>query len=839
MSLKSNKTEALKLCNKSASMNELVVQDKPRVLINNYQEPRCGDLPNLTTTDMYKMKKFFKQKTKKNHYPDYLCTTTISSILHIPCMMLELIYQTVNYSLYLLKVKLFHAPTKDKIFFSAYRTCESEKLEIISSSSFWKPCDLSGLEIDGLQYKVKIRQTLKQWKTNQDISKWQEFEQEMIRNIANDFTGRTQSCADVLEELDILCDPSVIAMTEKLYNIAYLHNKTDLFKVQTSSGIYFLHNSILGCLFNKNNSWPLHLAIANRNRELLRCIMENLTKDQQYSLANQVSKYSKYKAVFPHTQLPLNLAVWIGDIDIVKDLISYGAEMCTQDGQGYNPFHVAALLAEDNTKLSCVMHDTLIDSLPKWIACTQECSLLREMCPFPQKITCMNIMFKAETKRCKLTPLKLAAKIGSPQLFHKIMSLDGVYKMPHTKFGYKSTAEYDMSEIDTLLQQDDKPSVLELAVLRYDDDALACLGDPIFTSITEIKSACYAGYFLICSALHVSMMIFVTVGMFRIFLPKVSPLSVNPNISDHISNVNDSSRAVNEERFSMMAIDYVLLIFTIGYLFYIKLCISAIHRICARCHMTFMNLLWLYNTLQLQSNIIFCIASVCYFILKLIRSEFDIMALVVAMLSGWIHMLLFTRAFDMTAFFSIMLTKILLQDIMKFLFVIGIITLSFSISTEILFIAEGQPSRGVWDIFFKFVRLSTGISDFVPLIDSSDSKMGPGIYIAFVLLCNVLLFNMLIASMSDSYARISGNSDIYCRRVRLADMILLECIVPPCIKRKSKNMYKHVKVEIKHNNEHQGQYMDSPHNNGTGGETLFTQHMYLLQCPERHISFVK
>ena len=171
------------------------------------------------------------------------------------------------------------------------------------------------------------------------------------------------------------------------------------------------------------------------------------------------------------------------------------------------------------------------------------------------------------------------------------------------------------------------------------------------------------------------------------------------------------------------------------------------------------------------------------------------------------HCLLYTRALGGgTAFFSIIMNRLLSTDMVRFLSIITIISISYTMATAYLFADVtyySDPNSDVSNylaygpllIFFDYFRLAAGISPFDELI-TKHSIISGSFYVSFVVISNMLLFNMLIAAMSSTYAELSECKKFQCFRVRMADIILLESIMPNYLSTKLRVMYRRLKVTL-------------------------------------------
>ena len=232
--------------------------------------------------------------------------------------------------------------------------------------------------------------------------------------------------------------------------------------------------------------------------------------------------------------------------------------------------------------------------------------------------------------------------------------------------------------------------------------------------------------------------------------------------------------------------------------------------------------IWSFNAVQLFTLSLFCISAYTYFLLKLCHCESEYIALSVTLLLGWIHCLLFTRIFQTTGFFTIMITQILFSDIFRFLCIIGLIALSFTMATMVLFATEASYQENSDNfyttplcILFDFFRLATGIADYTRLVSVNNFILSVCIYIAFVIFSNILLFNLLIAAMSRSYGTIGNNEQSHWLRVRLGDAMVLQDILPPCLQRNVREKYRRYGVNIR-----------------LGPDSCIELTQYLLEAPE-------
>ena len=287
----------------------------------------------------------------------------------------------------------------------------------------------------------------------------------------------------------------------------------------------------------------------------------------------------------------MNLAVWVGDIGVIEDLIQNGAELCLADDHGYTPFHVVSMLAGEKPELACDVFDALIDAVPTWIEHTRMYDSLRAMCPNMQVKVAHRILFKAETETNQLTPLKLAS-IKSNDIFSRILNLDTVYKHPFQKLGARSVAMYDMTEIDPVIDPT-KPSVLDLVVLAYGETLSYTRPHPVLCGILDAKTRGYQLYFVASFILHIIMMTTYNVTAYEYILPFL--------LRNATGAAPEDAGMKHQSRFEFHWVDWFAFGIACFYFAYFVLCMTGIRKMYKRIKAEHCNILWMFNCLQQQT----------------------------------------------------------------------------------------------------------------------------------------------------------------------------------------------------------------------------------------------
>lgn len=144
--------------------------------------------------------------------------------------------------------------------------------------------------------------------------------------------------------------------------------------------------------------------------------------------------------------------------------------------------------------------------------------------------------------------------------------------------------------------------------------------------------------------------------------------------------------------------------------------------------------------------------------------------------------LFFTRALEVSAFFTVMIHRMLFGDLVRFLLTFAALLVGFGTANMVLYkgAVSGLPHQlRSFDItIITMFRLMTGLSDLNNLSQARSPLAASVLYIGFVSICTILLLNMLIAAMSDTYANVSEKRQLFFLKFRLVSMIYIENNLP-------------------------------------------------------------
>ncbi|CAN2387833.1 Transient receptor potential cation channel subfamily V member [Pristimantis euphronides] len=138
--------------------------------------------------------------------------------------------------------------------------------------------------------------------------------------------------------------------------------------------------------------------------------------------------------------------------------------------------------------------------------------------------------------------------------------------------------------------------------------------------------------------------------------------------------------------------------------------------------------------------------------------------IVIAMALGWTNMLYYTRGFQSLGIYSVMIQRVILNDVLKFLLVYSLFLLGFGVALASVteHCTEGDdcsPYNSFRTVTVELFKLTIGLGDLEIQQNSKYPILFMLLLIIYVILTFVLLLNMLIALMSETVDHISKESE--------------------------------------------------------------------------------
>ena len=173
----------------------------------------------------------------------------------------------------------------------------------------------------------------------------------------------------------------------------------------------------------------------------------------------------------------------------------------------------------------------------------------------------------------------------------------------------------------------------------------------------------------------------------------------------------------------------------------------------------------IFNNLTHITLLLFCSFIVAWFVMySLDVGNATAYVVAIALILGWLFTITFTKGFETVHAFSIMLKYIILRDISRFMVIYAFILLAFALALHASIqivpdVASEYPTT--WDSIFMTFNMMLGMDDLFGG-DYSSGFEAAGVsplfskllYLAYLIMATIILLNLLIAMMSDTYMEI-------------------------------------------------------------------------------------
>ncbi|XP_024593051.1 transient receptor potential cation channel subfamily V member 3 isoform X1 [Neophocaena asiaeorientalis asiaeorientalis] len=444
-------------------------------------------------------------------------------------------------------------------------------------------------------------------------------------------------------------------------------------------------------------------------------------------------------------ETPLALAACTNQPEIVELLMgNEQTDITSQDSRGNNILHALVTVAEDfRTQNDFVKHmyDVILLRSGNW---------------------------ELETMRNNdgLTPLQLAAKMGKAEILKYILSREIKEKRLRSlsrkftdwAYGPVSSSLYDLTNVDTMTDN----SVLKIIVYNTNIDnrhEMLTL-EPLHT-LLHMKWKKFAKYMFFLS--------FCSYFFYNIILTFISYY--------HAGGEEALSHPFGYKMWWLQLLGRMLVLIW-------AMCISvkegiAIFLLRPSDMQSILSDAWFHFVFFVQAVLV--ILSV---LLYLFACKEYLACLVLAMALGWANMLYYTRGFQSMGMYSVMIQKVILHDVLKFLFVYIVFLFGFGVALASLIEKcskdnEDCSSYGSFsDTVLELFKLTIGLGDLKIQQNSKYPILFLFLLITYVTLTFVLLLNMLIALMGETVENISKESERIWRLQRARTILEFEKMLP-------------------------------------------------------------
>lgn len=630
---------------------------------------------------------------------------------------------------------------------------------------------------------------------------------------------------------------NIIRKIRELDNVLKLGNKrkivhcvNSLLKIENAQDVKDLNT---GLKVQYKGETLLHIAL--KFPETLGSVEKYLAKNQDH-LKEQRDSDEYYKG-----QTPLHVAIVKGNFSAVEKILQITDKKLTQEllsicavGEkfkntvliGQLPFSVAALACR-NKEFQII--DYLLKKVDIWekneAGDTVFHSLIRYADIYPEKMKHIQHTFEHiwseffsnyinESKSALenqnnsrfwkqmendsgLTPLHLAAKLGVSEIFDLIIDTQNVYCFRNFQDGLFDIKKYDVTEFDRLISYTDpndgsterekvpqdrnkhkNNTKRQITILESLFDS-KCTYKEAFQILNHqlvefiLKQKWYAYYWTLFFWFWVH---FIYILTLTISTMEKSRLFFCPQHGASNCEVGESSKALV----------VVNLLVGITYLIFAILCISKLHGRCKNEKQYINSGIMLHNIDYIICLLFLSVGVLLESVLIYLKIHWDY-HLVLALISGWYFLLYFAPFNKSLVSFTFMIKSGFLEDFIPFAVVFLCLLSSFSAIMDMLFRGTGVDEFATFgSSFLTMFHLGVGLNDLGVLNQSRIPWLAYTIFVVYVILSFIHLFNALVAVMSQTFSDVHKDRDSYrkynqLRMIELFEDILLTRKIVKCL----------------------------------------------------------
>ena len=565
----------------------------------------------------------------------------------------------------------------------------------------------------------------------------------------------TVLCECVAGELKLHSEKLLAQYNRTLLHVALGLNNVEVAKVLIRYGTKEL---LLAKMIGKRYGGitALHLAIVNGRVEIVKTILEKIEDEDKKNYVNCQTYGALYSWVLEISSTVLGLCLWCGQEDLYGVLIDAGAELdAAENDTGNTAIHSLVLYSKENPELMIKMVDMVMthDATRRWW-CQKKGIPLQEYKFGPMHWKHLKKHLLGIPNKEGYTPLTLAARRGAPEILSHLLNINQVNKNTIWTYGPSSSSLYDLSETDPLVVEDGTPAVLDIIVYDASDDILPVIASEPIHTLINAKWRSHRVIYYIWLLYHLTLMTVFT------WWAVEKPIQDIHNITGHDFLPSKLSDDEN------LAVEWVIIIAASFYLITQSIDIATslvalvqyrLRRSSTGYYKAPWSVIFRYDDFRVIL-ITFSVSTLVASILNHEKEESSDIFYCLALTCGWYYMLAFLRTFKSFSYYTIMVHRIIFSDILRFAFVFAFILLGFSAGNIVIFATSTEKPDQVESfdkVMYSLLRLMIGLDEW-DIVGQARSKLAASIvFVCFVVLTTILLLNMLIASMTDTYAAIT------------------------------------------------------------------------------------
>ncbi|KAK0058560.1 transient receptor potential cation channel subfamily A member 1 [Biomphalaria pfeifferi] len=465
-------------------------------------------------------------------------------------------------------------------------------------------------------------------------------------------------------------------------------------------------------------------------------------------------------------QTVLHLAAREGFLDSVRRLILFGADISLADYKGNTVLHIlTALTVTDPVHSSKYMEiiETILEKAPQWYSTNKKIkvneNIENQSSHMIRRRAVLNLVCETSNRE-DLTVLDLACKMGAFEVVQLLVTMEDVMA-----FKVGRNIRYDISSITPRTNGtlggmcvkgsiSPRPSCLEWLLAIGDDvpqNAAKILDIQPFSDMETAYSSVSAWAYAVIITVHIIYMI----------LFSWSGLTLLYNDRSHPGQrVADAPTLVT---YIIVPLEPAYFIFYNVYTL-VKLCCMGELSIRSKLSQSGLKTM-LSAFMSVIVGIIYSIFVIIWIITYAVDYNYMDYFLAIALCIGWMFSVVFTRGFKVINYFWRLIQIMIIRDVFKFLFIYLFVLLAFSFAFHALFQVSSTLSDlypNPIDTIFLMFNMWLGMT-FLFGDDSVDQGFSAVdrtsvfikvLYVIYMVLATLVLLNLLIAMMNDSYQEI-------------------------------------------------------------------------------------
>ncbi|XP_044752853.1 transient receptor potential cation channel subfamily V member 5 [Coccinella septempunctata] len=548
----------------------------------------------------------------------------------------------------------------------------------------------------------------------------------------------------------------------------------------------------------------LHIAIVNEDPGMVKFLLGSGVNFQERCFGNfmcpedqkssrtdslthewvNVCPETNYEGYVYWGEYPLTFAACLGQEESFRLILAKGADPNAQDTNGNTVLHLLVIYEK------LVSFSSIFNSIEKNYTNFQEAfDMAYEV---GAKLSIRNVL--------QLTPLTLSAKLARVEIFFHILNIE---REIYWQIGSITCAAYPLSQIDTIDVETgriSKVSALNLVVFGDKDEHLELLDGVLIDLLktkwnTFVKFKFYrqfftfAFYFLISlvaftlrpgppmqhhqtsnksmnSTNHPTNLLNHTIIDFKIENLTLTKDDGNVDMEEWWENLQEECRLMDLSARESQIRFFCEVAMTIGAFSYLAAAVREARFLGLR--------MFFENLMTAPSRVMFLFSCILMQIVPWLRlacqDEFEDFIAVIIMLTTAPYFLFFCRGFKTVGPFVVMIYRMVMGDLIRFATIYLVFVMGFSQAFYLIFLSYDNPltpddvddsatnpmSTPIESIMAMFLMSMTNFGDYYGAFEKTEHEiLAKFLFVMFMVIVSILLINMLIAMMGNTYQKIA------------------------------------------------------------------------------------